>query len=107
MCGLAPLNPVVNGDPQQLVPYIVNLSITGVEAEVAMDAWHDLVGVSHGAACTTLTQTCSHVLEAMRLDGWRADGAIRFSWFADTPQPDGSAMVRALEPFRHRSNAAR
>lgn len=107
MRGLAPLEPVVNGDPPRLVPYIVNLSFPGVDAEVAMDVWHDLVAVSNGAACTTQTQTCSHVLEAMRVRGWRADGAIRFSWCADTPEPDWLAMVRALEPFRQRSSASR
>lgn len=107
LCGLAPLDLVVNGDPQRLVSYIINFSVPGVEAEVAMDAWHDLVAVSNGAACTTQTQTCSHVLEAMGLRGWRADGAIRFSWCADTPQPDWPAMVRALEPFRQRSSVAR
>lgn len=107
LSGLEPLDPVVNGDSQRLVPYIVNLAFPGVEAEVAMDAWHDLVAVSNGAACTTQTQTCSHVLDAMGVSGWRADGAIRCSWTADTPQPDWSAMVRALEPFRQRSSAAR
>lgn len=107
MHGLAPLDPAVNGDVQQSVPYIVNLSFPGVEAEVAIDAWRNLVAVSNGAACTTQTQSCSHVLEAMQLSGWRSDNALRFSWSAGTPQPDWPEMVRALEPFRQHTRVVR
>ena len=38
--------------------------------------------ISNGAACTSQSYTCSHVLSAMRLPAWRMDGALRFSWCA-------------------------
>jgi cysteine desulfurase len=98
--GLAPLDPVVNGDLQRSVPHIVNLSFPGVVAEVVIDAWQDLVAVSNGAACTSQQYTCSHVLAAMDLPAWRADGAIRLSWCRSTPEPDWAALVSALEPYR-------
>jgi cysteine desulfurase len=101
LAGLAPLDPIVNGDPGRSVPYIVNLSFPGIDAETAIDAWSDLVAISNGAACTSQNYTCSHVLSAMRLPSWRRDGAIRFSWCASSRAPDWPALVAALEPFRH------
>jgi cysteine desulfurase len=97
--GLAPLHPVTNGDPARAVPYILNLSVPGLEAEVAIDAWADLVAISNGAACTSQSYTCSHVLSAMGLPKSRMDGALRFSWCAATPQPDWGAMVSAAAPY--------
>lgn len=106
LAGLSPLGGIVNGDLRQSVPYIVNLSFPGLEAEVAIDAWKDLVGVSNGAACTSQSYTCSHVLSAMRLPAWRMEGAVRFSWCAETPQPAWDALVAALQPFRSVDKAA-
>lgn len=99
---LAPLDPTVNGDPAHSVPYIINLSFPGLEAEVALDAWRDLIAISNGAACTTQSYTCSHVLSAMGLPSWRLDGALRFSWCASTPQPDWPALIAAVQPYRNR-----
>ena len=97
--GLKPLRPSINADPSLTVPYILNVSIPGVEAEVAIDAWAELVAISNGAACTSQSYTCSHVLSAMKLPRWQMDGALRFSWCASTPQPDWTAMVKALAPY--------
>lgn len=106
LAGLAPLDPVVNGDVTRSVPYIVNLSFPGLEAEVAIDAWSELIAVSNGAACTAQSYTCSHVLDAMRLPPWRTAGALRFSWGATTPEPDWRALVAAVEPYRDARKAA-
>jgi cysteine desulfurase len=100
LAGLAPLNPVVNGDPGRSVPYILNISFPGMDAETAIDAWRDLVAISNGAACTSQSYTCSHVLSAMQLPAWRKDGALRFSWCAASTEPDWSALVAAVEPYR-------
>jgi cysteine desulfurase len=100
LAGLAPLGPVANGDPRRSVPYILSLSVPGLEAETAIDAWSDLVAISNGAACASQSHTCSHVLSAMGLPGWRKDGALRFSWCASSPEPDWSALVAAVEPYR-------
>lgn len=100
MSGLAPLAPAVNGDPARAVSYIVNLSFPGIEADVVIDAWRELAGISNGAACTAQSYTCSHVLGAMKVPAPRMDEAVRLSWCASTPEPDWAAMVRALEPFR-------
>lgn len=94
--GLAPLEPVINSDPARSVPHIVNLSIPGVDAEAAIEAWRDLVAISHGAACTSQTYTCSHVLGAMGLAGWRQEGALRLSWCHFTEMPNVARMVEAI-----------
>jgi cysteine desulfurase len=94
--GLAPLEPAVNGDPAHALPHVVNLSFPGREAEEVLEAWRGLVSVSDGAACTTTSKTCSHVLAAMGLGGTRAAGAVRLSWSHLTPVPDVAAMASAL-----------
>jgi cysteine desulfurase len=98
--GLAPLEPVVNGDAARAVPYIVNVSFPGLRAEVVIDAWAGLVGISNGAACTSQHYTCSHVLAAMGLPSAQIDGAVRLSWGATTPLPDWNTLVAAVVPYR-------
>jgi cysteine desulfurase len=94
--GLKPLNPVVNGDPERAVPHIVNLSLPGVDAEAAMEAWKDLAAVSNGAACASQSYTCSHVLAAMGLSEERKAGALRLSWCHVSTMPDLDRMVEAI-----------
>ncbi len=86
----------------ELVPclHILNVSFPGFESDVVIDAWKDLVAISNGAACTSQSYTCSHVLSAMQLQAWRRDGAIRFSWCATTEQPEWHALVAAALPYR-------
>jgi cysteine desulfurase len=94
--GLAPLRPVVHGDPARSLPNIVNLSIPGVDAETAIEAWSGLVEISDGAACTSASYTCSHVLAAMGLPEEQMAGALRFSWCHFSELPDLRAMVDAI-----------
>jgi cysteine desulfurase len=96
MAALEPFHPRVNGDPERRTPNILNLSFPDLDAEVVIEAWKDLVAVSNGAACTSQSYTCSHVLSAMGLDRGRMDGAIRFSWSHLTEAPDLARMVWAL-----------
>ncbi len=96
LAGLAPLDPFVNGDSARSVPHIVNLSIPGLDAETIIEAWREMVAISQGAACTSQTYTCSHVLSAMGLPRWQQDAAVRLSWSHLTPMPDLQAMVDAI-----------
>jgi cysteine desulfurase len=98
--GLAPLRPAINGDPARSLPHILNLSFPGHDADSVIEAWSALAAVSDGAACTTQSRTCSHVLSAMGLPADRRDGAVRLSWCHLTPVPDLSAMVAALQEER-------
>ena len=94
--GLAPLDLVIHGDRERSLPNIVNLSIPGVDAETAMEAWSELVAISDGAACTSASYTCSHVLSAMRLPKEQMAGALRLSWCHSSEMPDLAAMVEAI-----------
>ncbi len=94
--GLSPLHPEIHGDPQRCLSSIVNLSIPGVDAETAIDAWADYVAISDGAACTSASYTCSHVLSAMRLSEEQMAGALRFSWCHTSSLPDFDGMIEAL-----------
>lgn len=94
--GLAPLGPVINGDLERSLPYLVNLSFPGHDAETVIEAWQRLVAISDGAACTSHSATCSHVLSAMGVSGERIGGAVRLSWCHLTDEPDYAAMVAAL-----------
>lgn len=94
------LKPILNGDPDRTLPYIMNLSIPEIDSESVMDAWKDIVAVSDGAACTSQFYTCSHVLSAMGLADWRREGAIRFSWCHMTEMPDVVSMIKELERLR-------
>jgi cysteine desulfurase len=98
--GLAPLDPVINGDLALSVPHIVNLSIPGIDAESAMEAWRDIAAVSNGAACSSQFYTCSHVLAAMGLPEDRKAGALRLSWCHFTAEPDFIRMVQAIRALQ-------
>jgi cysteine desulfurase len=100
LAGLAPLEPIVNGDQARTLPNILNLTIPGIESDAAIEAWADLVAISNGAACTSQSYTCSHVLSAMGIGSRRAEGALRFSWTHDSTLPDLVAMVNAIAVLR-------
>jgi cysteine desulfurase len=92
-----PLQPVLAADVNRSIPHIVNLSIPGLDSETVIEAWRGLVAISNGAACTSQSYSCSHVLGAMRLPQSQQDGALRLSWCHFTPTPDFGAMLHAIE----------
>jgi cysteine desulfurase len=96
LTGLAPLAPRVHGDPGRRLPYILNLSIPGWDKETLIEAWAGLAAISDGAACTSQSYTCSHVLAAMNLSAEDEAGAVRFSWCHLSEMPDLEAMTGAL-----------
>ncbi|MCC6588654.1 MAG: aminotransferase class V-fold PLP-dependent enzyme [Bryobacterales bacterium] len=93
---LAPLNPTIHGDPNRILPNILNLSIPGFDAETVIEAWAPYAAISDGAACSSATYTCSHVLSAMNLPHDQIQGAVRLSWYHDSQLPDLHRMVQAL-----------
>ncbi len=100
LAALQPLDPRIHGDQERAVPHMVNLSFPDILAEEAMEALSGLIAISDGAACTSHTHTCSHVLSAMGLRGEAVEGALRFSWCHTTPEPDWDACVHILERLR-------
>ncbi|MGI9861417.1 cysteine desulfurase family protein [Moorella naiadis] len=72
---------VINGpDPAAAAPHILNVSFPGVRAEVLAHMLEQRgVYVSTGSACHSRHQDASHVLQALHLERWRQEGAIRLS----------------------------
>lgn len=97
---LAPLSPVLNGDPNRMLPNVVNVSFPGLDSEAVMLALKDLVAISNGSACTSASYAPSHVLAAMALDSERLASATRWSWCHTSPQPDWDAIVERIEALR-------
>ena len=96
LAGLAPLAPRVHGDSGRRLPYILNLSIPGWEKEALIEAWAGLAAISDGAACTSQSYACSHVLAAMGLSPEDEAGAVRISWCHLSEMPDPEALTGAL-----------
>ena len=90
------LDAVCNGDQQQVLPHVLNLSIPGLDAEAAMMILRDLVAVSNGSACTSSSYEPSHVLAAMGLAPQRAEGALRISWSHEPVRVDWTEVTDRL-----------
>ncbi len=88
----------VNGDAQQRVPNISNLSFAGVDGESLLIAL-DLQGiaVSTGSACASGSLEPSHVLTAMGLEREQVRGSLRVSLSALTSRQEIETALAALE----------
>jgi cysteine desulfurase len=93
---LMPLHPVLNGDQDRVLPHVLNLSFPGLDADDVMAALKDLVAISSGAACTSQSTTCSHVLGAMGLESSVMEGALRWSWSHMTEEPDWESVSNII-----------
>ena len=97
---LEPLKPVFNGDLDRTVPQIINLTFPGIGSEEAIEAVSQVAAISNGSACTSTSESCSHVLSAQGLDEARMEGALRLSWCHFSPQPDWNGFIRTIEEIR-------
>jgi cysteine desulfurase len=87
---------VVHGRLDSIIPNTLNFHFPGLDSEAVMLALKDLVEISNGSACTSQNYTASHVLQAMGMSNDAVRGALRVSWFHETPEPDWVGMERAL-----------
>lgn len=71
---------VLNSEQPHIVPTTINFSVPGFYSKDIMDLF-DAAGirVSSGSACSSKVPT-SFVLDAMGLEAWRSQGAIRLSF---------------------------
>ncbi len=97
---LAPLDPVVNADPERVMPHVLNISFPGVDAEALMVALKDVVAISNGSACTSHEYKPSHVLKAMGLTDQRIAEAVRISWCHLTDCVEWDRVRRQIEALR-------
>ena len=86
----------INGDPQYVMPHIVNVAFPGIDSEALIVALQDTAGIATGSACTSASYTPSHVLTAMGLPEERVLQSVRMSWWSDSEIRYLPEMSRAL-----------
>jgi cysteine desulfurase len=103
---------VPNGDPNQRLPHVANISFRFIEGEgllIHLDMQG--VAVSTGSACSSGTLEPSPVIRALGRDEELARGAIRFSFGKDNSDQDVdyavAAQPKAVERLRAISPLAR
>ncbi len=68
---------VVNGDHEHRLAHNLHVSIPGVPNDAVIARLRHQVALSSGSACSSATQTPSHVLQAMGLSEESLEGALR------------------------------
>ncbi|MCD8390636.1 MAG: cysteine desulfurase [Firmicutes bacterium] len=89
-----------NGSDEYNSGSVLNASFVGLKAEVLLHALEAKgVYVSTGSACSSHKPQPSHVLQAMGLNKAEIDGALRFSFDADTTEDEltEAAQIIAAE----------
>jgi len=88
----------INGDVEQSVSGILNLSFPGKDGQILLSALPGLA-ISSGSACTSATMSPSHVLSSMGLSDDEALGSLRFSFGRFTSESEvrsAAAMLRTV-----------
>ena len=96
----------LTGPPRARLPHHASLVVRGVKADgVLLDL--DLAGVaaSSGSACSSLTQTTSHVLRAIRCTPEEAEGSLCFTLGRWSVAADVDAVLERLPPIVARLRA--
>jgi cysteine desulfurase len=89
-----------NSPEEHTLPHVLNLSLPGIKADRAINALKRVIAVSSTSACTSHTQTPSHVLAAMGLAPETVECSIRLSWCHLTPEPDWQGVADILRALR-------
>jgi len=88
-----------NGAEEYTLPHVLNVSLPGINSELAIKALKNVIAISSTSACTSHTHTPSHVLTAMGLSPEQVEQSIRLSWCHMTPEVDWhevETIIRAL-----------
>ncbi|MBO1529970.1 IscS subfamily cysteine desulfurase [Psychrobacter sp. F1192] len=85
----------LNGDMDNSVPNIINISFNFVEGESLMMSLKDLA-VSSGSACTSATLEPSYVLRAIGRPDELAHSSIRFSFGRYTTEEDIDRVIKQM-----------
>jgi cysteine desulfurase len=87
---------VVNGDVDNRMPHVTNISFKHVEGEGLMMTFNQNIAVSSGSACTSASLEPSYVLKALGLGDDLAHSSIRFSLGRFTKEEDVDFAIEAV-----------
>lgn len=89
---------VLNGDPKQSLPGIINFCFDGIEGETLL-MMLDGMGIcaSSGSACTSGSLEASHVLLALGRSRQLAYGSLRLSLSQYTTEEDAQEIIDAVK----------
>lgn len=85
----------LNGDPEQRVASVLNVSFHGVEGESLQFALRELA-VSAGSACSSGSEESSYVLRALGRSDQVAQSSLRFSLGRFTTEEEIDAAIEAV-----------
>lgn len=86
----------INGNQEQAVPHIFNISFNFVEGESLIMALKDLA-VSSGSACTSASLEPSYVLRALGRNDELAHSSIRFSFGRFTTEEEVDHAIKQIQ----------
>ncbi len=89
---------MINGDPNNGLPGLLNFTVPNIESEVTMSFLDSLgICVSMGSACSNLHADKSHVLKAIGLSDKGINSSIRISYGKSNTVEDVTKLVEALK----------
>ncbi|OKP91214.1 cysteine desulfurase NifS [Paenibacillus helianthi] len=94
---------VINGDRQEFLPGILNLSFPGARTDVLlMNLDMEGIAAASGSACTSGSLEISHVLQAMQLPEDLLNSAIRFSTGLGNTNEEMEYVAQKVETILNR-----
>ncbi|MBD1399685.1 cysteine desulfurase family protein [Pelovirga terrestris] len=103
LSALAPLLPVINGDPAYCLPHVINISLPGIPSVTAIRALAKVIAISSTSACTSHHTAPSHVLNAMGCSEAESSSALRLSWCHLTDDVDWDTVVTTLKQLQYQN----
>ena len=92
----------VNGDQDNRMPHVTNISFKHVEGEGLMMTFNQNIAVSSGSACTSASLEPSYVLVALGLGDDLAHSSLRFSLGRFTTEEDiDETIAKVAEGVNH------
>ena len=86
----------VNGNKENRLPQVTNLSFRHVESQGLMMGFNKEIAVSSGSACTSASIEPSYVLKALGLDDEMAHSSLRFSLGRFTTAEEIDFVIRKV-----------
>ena len=90
----------INGSVERSLPNLLNITVTGIDAEALMVGVRKQLALSNGSACSSLKYTPSHVLQAMGLEKKSLRSSIRMSWGYGIDEVDLRPLISFVRQFQ-------